>query len=212
MNYTSTDLPNSGTYPIVHMDIMLKEECLGRIYIRLDRTVFPAGVENFVRIAAGSTYHFEKQTGYIREVKRTYENCQFFRCLYGNYIVSGDIYNNNGSRAGTIYYDKPIEYCPGTNLRYPHDTAGLISLVPFLDEATGSLFYDSTFMITLDNVKPTNTLAALDVDQIVIGRIYEGLDTIRKINELIRPFAGRRYPSFKIGECGAHYLSQPLGT
>ena len=113
-------------------------------------------------------------------------------------MVSGDIYNNNGSNAGTIYCDKPIPACFG-DYYYRHDTKGLVSLVPFKDEATGKLFYDSTFMVTLDNSKPSNLLCELNCDQIVIGQIYDGLCVLDKMNELIKPYAGRKYPEFIIG-------------
>src|SRR5271169_6423974 len=207
MNYSLCDLPDSGDNPVVFMDITLKGESLGRIFIRLFREVFPAGVENFVRIATGKTYRVvKKEIGkykYKKEVRRTYEGTKSFSFLYNNYIVGGDIYTNNGKSAGTIYCDKPIPPCFGEYF-FPHDTKGLISLVPFKDEESGQLFFDSTFMITLDDVKPSNNLTELNCDQVVIGQIYNGLEVITKMNELIFPYAGRRYPEFIIGECGVY--------
>ena len=202
MNYSLTDLPDSGKNPIVYMDIILKGEPLGRLYIRLFRDVFPAGVENFVKIAAGRTYRvLRKGNGkfqYKKETKRTYRGCKFFHFLYDNYIISGDIYNNNGSNAGTIYTDQPIPADFG-EFYYPHETKGLVSLIPFKDEATGKLMYDSTFMITLDDANPNNTLSDLDTDQIVIGEVYNGLDVLDRMNQLLKPYAGRKYPEFIIG-------------
>ena len=203
MNYTLTDLPDSGKNPIVYMDISLKGDVLGRIHIRLFRDVFPAGVENFVRIAGGRTYRVVKkgmgQYKYKREMRRTYEGSKFFHFLHNNYIISGDIYNNNGTNAGTIYEDNPIPADFG-EFFYPHETKGLVSLVPYYDETTGQLLYDSTFMITLDNAKPTNILQDLDKDQIVIGQITSGFDVLDKMNELIKPYAGRKYPEFIISK------------
>lgn len=207
MNYSLCDLPDSGNGPVVYMDILLKGEVLGRIYIKLFRDVFPAGVENFVRIAGGRTYRVEKkgigQYRYTKETKRTYEGSKFFHFLYNNYIVGGDIYKNDGSSAGTIYEDKPIPPDFG-EFYYPHETKGLVSLVPFKDENTGQIFYDSTFMITLDNMKPSNVLSELDEDQVVIGQVYGGMDVIDKMNELIKPYAGRKYPQFTIGKCDVY--------
>lgn len=207
MNFSLTDLPDSGKNPIIYMDISLKGESLGRIYIRLFRDVFPAGVENFVKIASGKTYRIIKKGNgkykYKKEIRRTFDGCKFFQFLYNNYIVSGDIYDNNGTNAGTIYCDKPIPPDFG-EFYYPHETKGLVSLVPFKDEATGRLFYDSTFMITLDDIKPTNVLGDLDKDQIVIGQVYSGLDVLDKMNQLIKPYAGRKYPNFFIGKSDAY--------
>lgn len=204
MNYSLSDLPDSGNYPTVYMDISLKGEVLGRIQIKLFRDVFPAGVENFIKICGGRTYRvLKKGTGsykYIKETKRSYENCKFYHFLNNNYIISGDIYNNNGTNAGTIYCDQPIPADFG-DFYYPHETKGLVSLVPFKDETTGQLYYDSTFMITLDDVKPSNVLGDLDADQIVIGQVYSGMDVLDKMNSLIKPYAGRKYPEFIISGC-----------
>lgn len=204
MNYCLTDLPDSGKNPIVYMDISLKGEVLGRLQIRLFRDVFPAGVENFVKIAGGRTYKVVKKGRgrykYKKEVRRTYEGCKFFHFLHNNYIISGDIYNNNGTSAGTIYCDKPIPPDFG-EYYYPHETKGLVSLVPFYDETSGKIYYDSTFMITLDDINSTNILKELDNDQIVIGQVYSGLDVLDKMNQLIKPYARRKYPEFIISKC-----------
>lgn len=209
MNYSLLDLPDSGKYPIVFMDISLKGEKIGRIYIKLFRDVFPAGVENFVRIANGNTYNIiNKSVGtytYAKHTRRTFDNCKFFNFLHNNYIVCGDIYKNDGKSAGTIYNDEPIPATFG-EYYFPHETKGLVSLVPFKDENTGLKYYDSTFMITLDDSKPSNILSELDSDQIVIGQIYEGIDVLDKINKLIKPYAGRKYPDFVITKCDVHRL------
>ena len=181
MNYSLLDLPDSGKNPLVYMDISLQGEIIGRIHIRLFRDVFPAGVENFLRIAGGKTYKvIKKGSGrykYKKEIRRTYDGCKFFHFLYNNYIIAGDIYNNDGSNAGIIYNDTPIPADFG-DFYYPHEAKGLVSLIPFKDEITGRIFYDSTFMITLDDAKPSNILKELDADQIVIGQVYSGLDVL----------------------------------
>ena len=189
------------------MDISLKGEVLGRILIKLFRDAFPAGVENFVKIAGGNTYKVIKkgngQFKYIKQIKRTYDGCKFFSFSHNNYVISGDIYNNNGKNAGTIYNDQPIPPDFG-EYYYPHEAKGLISLVPFKDEASGNIFYDSTFLITLDNAKPTNILTHLDSDHIVIGQVYSGIEVLDKMNELIKPFAGRKYPEYVISKCDVY--------
>lgn len=201
MDYSLCDLPNSGENPVVYMDIGLRGESLGKIYIRLFRNVFPAGVENFVRIASGKTYKTTNkgigQYKYIKEETRTYTGCTFFRHMYGNYIISGDIYNNDGSSAGTIYSDEPIPPCFG-DYYYPHDRKGLVSLIPYQDQETGIMYYDSTFLITLDDVKPSNLLSELDATHVVIGEVYDGLNIIDKMNQMVLPYGGRRYPEFTI--------------
>lgn len=207
MNYTLSNLPNSGQNPTVFMDIMLNEVCLGKLSIKLFRDVFPAGVENFIGMISSQTYKIENKSAgkhtCQKQTKRTFEGCKFFKMLHNNYLMSGDIYSNTGLNAGTIYNDQPIPALFG-DYYYPHDVKGLISLVPYLDETTGEILFDSTFMITLDNVKPNNTLNDLNDNQIVIGQVYSGLDVLDKMNILIKPFAGRKYPIFTIGKTGSH--------
>jgi cyclophilin family peptidyl-prolyl cis-trans isomerase len=205
MNYSFSDLPDSGSNPQVYFDIKLKNDIIGRIGIRLFREVFPAGVENFVGIASGKTYKADKivSSAYghslIKETKRTYDDCNFYQNRYNNYIMTGDIYNNNGTSSGTIYFDEPISF-EGSDYVYAHDTKGLVSLVPFYDEATKKYYYDSTFLITLDNVKPSNVLSELNTNHIVIGQVFDGMQVLDKINTLLIPYAGRKYPDFSIAK------------
>ena len=207
MNYCIDDLPESYN-TVVFFEISLKEECIGKILIRLYRDVFPAGVENFIGIARGKTYRTEKKGfgryQYKKEIRRTYEGCKFFSFLYNNYTISGDIYKNNGTDAGTIYCDKPISDCYLGDYYFPHDRKGLISLVPFIDERTGRAMYDSTFLITLDDIKPSNNLAELNCNHVVIGQIYSGMEVIDKMNKMYFGFAGRKYPEFVISKCGVY--------
>ena len=207
MNYSITDIPDSGQNPIVYMDIALNGEILGRIHIRLFREVFPAGVENFIRIANGETSRIIEKGGgryrFNKETKRTYENCRFFHISHNNYIVSGDIYHNNGSGAGTIYNDQPVPADFG-EYYYSHENKGLVSLVPFFDSKNAQPYYDSTFMITLANATSANKLKLMDKNQIVIGQICKGMEVIDTINKLIRPFAGRNYPKFVIIHSGIY--------
>lgn len=204
MNYSLDQLPYSGENPVVYMDISLNGQKLGRICIRLYRGAFPAGVENFVKIATGNTCRIckpsEPKYRYIKHIKRSFDNTNFFNHSYNNYIVGGDIYNNDGSSAGTVYNDEPIPE-PEIFLRTHHDAKGLVSLVPFKDEATDKIFYDSTFMITLYD-RPTEMMDELDKDQIVIGKIYSGIELLDKMNQLLVPFAGKKYPKFKIEKSG----------
>jgi cyclophilin family peptidyl-prolyl cis-trans isomerase len=214
MNYSLDDLPDAGRYPVIFFDIDVAQKYIGRLVFRLDRDVFPAGVENLVRIAEGDTHRVvldpkiripgEKiirgSSTIVKQIRRTFVGCQFFKVLHNNYLVSGDIYFNNGTSSGTVYQDKPIPSL-FSDYYYPHEKFGQISLVPYVGD-NEELFYDSTFMITLDDKKSTNVLGELDADQIVVGILIEGHDILRRINDGIRPFAGRTYPKYTISNAG----------
>lgn len=213
-NYTLCNLPYSGENPVVTMEILCKGQFLGSIDIVLYREVFPAAVENFIKLVLGSTYRVEKYNSgghiYQKQIKRTYEGCKFFKSIHNNYLITGDIYNNDGTSAGTIYDDNSIPTSVRYNNKivsllgeyyYEHDSMGQISLVPYKDESTGKMMYDSIFMITLDKPTPSNSLNELDQTQIVIGKVLGGNTILDKMNTLIIPYAGRKYPIFTIGKC-----------
>lgn len=188
--------------PVIFMDLNMDSNPIGRIYASLDREVFPEGVDNFVGMVRGDTHKISKTSKDLyQQHQRSFNNTSFFKVKYNNYMVGGDIYNDDGSSAGTIFDDEPLP-APDTVLYYTHDVKGIISLVPYRDDVTGDLMYDSTFMITLDSPKSTNLISELDTDQIVIGSIYSGLEVLDKINMAHVPFAGRKYPRIKITRVG----------
>lgn len=181
----------------VYFDIGINGENIGRMVIELYPDVFPQAVENFLQIAAGSTYRMEPRNGYTRQTKRSYSGTKFFKSMHNKYLMGGDIYQNNGTDAGSIYEDKPIvESVPDYFI--PHDQAGLVSVVSYED---GDKLYDSTFLITL-GADPS-----LDETAVVIGSITRGKSILSRINDSIIPAAGRRYPIYHIIESGV--ISSP---
>lgn len=207
MNYSLSDIPNSGKTPVVYMDISLNNNYAGKIMIRLHREIFPAAVENFVKIAEGTTYKIVdcgiSKYKYTKDIQRTYENCIFYQREHNNYIVSGDIYKNNGSDAGTIYDDIAIPAEFG-DFYFENNKKGSVVLIPYVDELSDKIYYDSTFMITLADTKPSDLLYDLTPDHITIGYVIDGLDILDKINLAITPYA-RKFPTkIEITKCGLH--------
>lgn len=204
MNYNISEIPNSGNRIKVSMEIVANGRSLGNLNIELQRDLFPAGVENFLYIIKGTTYRNVslgvRDYKYVQQYKRSYDNTSFFRKTYANYIIGGDIYNDTGTNAGTIYNDVPIPAIVGEDY-ISHNKKGLVSLVSYLDETTGKTLFDSTFMITLEDESPLNNLSELDNYQVVIGYVYDGLDILDTINKLLQPIAGKRIPKIKIGTC-----------
>lgn len=211
MNYSLYNVPYSGERPIVYLDLTINDQIMGRVYIRLFREVFPAAVENFVKTAEGNTFRLEKRElinsqKYYKETRRTFNNTLFHDFYYNNYIVGGDIYNNTGSNAGTIYSDFPIpDY--RTEYFYAHEKKGSISLIPFI--SGDKVFFDSTFMILLNDINSDNIelYHKFDDSQVVIGTIYSGLDVIDKINQIIKPIAGKTRPRIGIASSGVYHIN-----
>lgn len=218
MNYSLYNIPYSGERPIVFMDLTINDVPVGRIHIKLFREVFPAAVENFVKIAEGNTYRSERRGvarhRFVKETRRTYADTIFHSNSYNNYLTAGDIYNNTGANAGTIYSDFPIpDY--RSEYFYPHERKGMISLVPFLVRAESTegdkLYFDSTFMILLNDINPTNAelYQGLDAENVVIGYVYSGLDVLDRINDTLAPLAGRTYPRIGISASGTNQSASP---
>lgn len=195
----------------VYLDVAVNNQEAGRLVIKLYRDLFPEGVQNFISICQGNTNQ-QIPTGYQdkpiwKTTKRSFEGCVFYRSQHNGYLLSGDIYANNGSSAGTIYDDQPITI-PDPDRYIPHEIAGLVSLVPRTptsDDPPGQLTYDSTFLITLAPPNPS-VQAKLDRDQIVIGHLVQGSNVLEAINQEIsprRPDGGQyRRVTIVISECG----------
>jgi len=207
--FNHNNIPEGNYFPSVFIDISVGEDKIGRMFVELYPDVFPEAVENFISICKGNTERVEYlgggKTRYRKVIRRFYKGCKFYHKIANNYLMTGDIYKNDGSSGGTIYNDCPIP------ARYPveyysHDRAGLISLVPFVDES-GRYYFDSNFMITLDAASANNLLENADCENIVIGRIYDGLQYLTEINKTILPFNGKQYPDYYISDCGYHNIN-----
>ena len=198
MNYNINNIPNTGDNPEIYMEIGISGRSIGKIKINLFRDAFPAGVENFIKIITGETKQISQEGildyVYTTQQKRTYQDNIFYFGEYNNYIMSGDIYNNNGTNAGTIYYDMPFTLTDPP-FYYYGNYPGLLVLIPFYTD-TEIPYYDSTFAITLSSDNN------LDSNAIVIGELTEGLNVLDKINNFLKPVASRKYPIFNIIDCG----------
>lgn len=202
-NYMLNHLPFSGDYVCVEMTLQANQSEIGTIRIRLTRSAFPAGVENFVHLIKGSSCYANARkkvfTSEIIHRAKSYQNCSFHLVVGSHYMTSGDIYKHDGSASATIYNDEPFPGPATFERELDHMRKGSVSLFPFV--YNDIYYYDSTFMITLDDAKPTNGLANLDQMNIVIGQVYEGLEVLDKINEIYRPQAGVRRPRLYISSC-----------
>ena len=154
---------------------------LGRLVIEIYDDLFPFGSKNFVELCTGSN-------------GISYVNCKFYKIEFSKYAMCGDITNNNGTGAATIFNNEPILGLFGETY-ISHSQKGLISLVPF--KSNGINYYDSNFMITL-----ISELRELDNDCVVIGKVVSGIEILNIVNNSYRSFPGKKYPIITIANCG----------
>lgn len=190
----------------ITMSISIDDVSIGKLGLKLYRGAFPIGVENFCQLCQGSTFkitnyntnHTNNSNTYqVRDVtQRSYTNSVFYTMVHNAYVLGGDIYNNDGSNAGTVYDDQPFEYHDAVS-ELPRDQVGLLALVPYyLDDESNSKikrpFYDSTFSITLQpHVLPR--------DSIPIGFVDDDRDGVLKcINDRIQPGVNKTMPKIKV--------------
>ena len=191
--------------PRIYLDLQLDQRQLGRIYIKLFPESFPAGVENIYHLALGDSIK-TISTGTprhpsSRQIRRTLEGSIFYRCISGNYLQGGDLYQNRGTSAATIWDDQPIPSELG-EWAYPMDRSYLLILVPHYDPETGDRYYDSTFAITLQPALGDNLVGSMEEDHVVIGHVYRGDGFLRQIDAAIKPKLHGRTPLIKISKSG----------
>jgi len=189
-NFDLHDLPYSGENPGVSIIFSIQDIPLEPINVILDRKAFPAGVENFYKLASGQSIKSKTVVlptrTYNQYQVRNYDRSICFIKKYNNIIIGGDIYKNNGLSSASIYDDEAFPFeDPG--FYYSHNQKGLLSLVPYLDQETGQLMYDSIFSMTLRDPDINNDILSLDESQVVIGKVSSGINVLNMINNALMP-------------------------
>lgn len=182
----------------IFMDIGHTNKIIGRLLIEVFPDIYPDAVNNFITLCKGDTerteIHGVQPFCYKKTFKRSYVGAQFNKKIYDNYILTNDA---NDDVKFPAYY--PMDF-------FPHDRPGLISLVPTIDPVTKLKNFDSNFMITLNKANPDNLLNNADVENLVIGNVYQQTGNVLEvINQSIVPFIGKKYPEYYIADCGIHH-------
>lgn len=180
----------------------INNNIIGTIVIELYREICPNGIDNIIEIIKKSTQKKirVKDSDSFFYKKREFTNSKVYEMIYNNVISFGDIYNNDGSSGATIYDDKPV--CIPEYEELLHDDIGVVSLIPYIEENLN--YVDSNLSITLSKPNNTNNIKDLNGKYIVIGKVIRGIDILERINNMINPFAKRKYPEIIIGETGLY--------
>lgn len=168
--------------PKVYFDISIGGESKGRIIMVLYADTTPKTAENFRQLCTGECADLAS-TGQ----KKYYKGCSFHRVIPNFMIQGGDFTRGDGTGGESIYGEKFAD----ENFVAKHTGPGLLSMANAGPGTNGSQF----FITSKDTPH-------LDGKHVVFGRVIEGMDVFRMIEDTPTGDSDRPVADCIIEDCG----------
>ncbi|KAF2649328.1 peptidyl-prolyl cis-trans isomerase [Lophiostoma macrostomum CBS 122681] len=148
--------------------------------MELFKNIVPKTSENFRQFCTGEYKSKGKPQGY--------KGCKFHRVIKGFMLQGGDFLNGNGTGSATIYGGSKFA---DENFELKHDQPGLLSMANSGPHSNGSQFFITTVATPhLDNL------------HVVFGKVIEGMDVVKKIEQTRTKAEDRPVQDVTIAQCG----------
>ncbi|CAD7939649.1 unnamed protein product [Amoebophrya sp. A25] len=169
-----------GQNPKVFFDIAIGNQNAGRIVMELRTDAAPKTAENFRCLCTG-----EKGVGKSGKPLH-YKGSTFHRVIPNFMCQGGDFTVGNGTGGESIYGAK----FPDENFTLKHTGPGILSMANAGPNTNGSQFFLCTVQTTW-----------LDGKHTVFGQVIEGMDVIRKV-EQVGSDSGKTSKPVVVADCG----------